>query len=80
MLSGIARHLRDGEIAEAHELTRTYELPHGDEIEALIRAGWISDAIERIEKYLNPKYPSVAACESHVGKAHHFSKTNRSLL
>jgi hypothetical protein len=44
----------------------------GDEIGAVIRAGLYDDAALRLDRFLNPKFPSVTACAEHVGKAKHF--------
>ncbi|KRR21658.1 hypothetical protein CQ13_06300 [Bradyrhizobium retamae] len=42
-----------------------------EEIDSLIRQGRYEDATERLHRYLNPKFSTVAECEAHVGSSHH---------
>jgi hypothetical protein len=42
------------------------------EIEDLVRSGHVSDAIDRVNTYAHPKFPSAAACALHVVRDGHY--------
>jgi hypothetical protein len=79
-LNMVLKALRGADIDCARFRISMIDTDFAREIEALIRAYEVRDAIERIERYLAPKYPSVTACASHVGSPNHFSQLDRSLL
>jgi hypothetical protein len=61
----------DSMVARRH-LAALADTDIGEEIDSVIRAGLYDDAAHRLDRFINPKFPSVSACAEHVGAAKHF--------
>lgn len=55
-------HIAAGDIQAARAILDAYELPHGDEIVDLLRAGRNTEAVERLDHYFSPKWKSLEDC------------------
>lgn len=64
--------LLDGDATDAKRILAEIEDDFAWEVTLLIRAGQYGDAANRLARYLNPKFPTVSACEHHVGEPNHF--------
>jgi len=71
-LSSAKSLLGNGDYLTARQILASLNDNFAEEIDALIRAGEYDEAKHRLQRYLNPKYPSVAACQAHVGSRQHY--------
>ncbi|AVT76609.1 hypothetical protein RPPS3_25460 [Rhodopseudomonas palustris] len=59
----------DGAIELLSELRDRTNFVFVDEVDSLLRAGLLDDAKHRLQLWISPKYPSVAACEDEYRRA-----------
>lgn len=69
----------DSMVARRH-LATLEDVAIRDEIDAVIRAGQHDDAMHRLHRFTNPKYPSADECKAHVGSPHHFHTAKQGSL
>ena len=69
----------DSMVASRH-LATLEDVAIRDEVDAVIRAGQYDDAMLRLHRFTNPKYPSSDECKAHVGNPNHFNPSKQGSL